>query len=337
MPELSIFVVNFNGKKWLEDLIYSVKQQHYTSFEFIFVDNNSSDGSVDYVIENYPESKIVSLSENLGFAGGNNKGFEKANGELILFLNNDTYFGPEFLKKFVSVFDDSKIAIAQSKLVLSDKKNIDSCGSFWTDTTFMYYYGNGKDASIKNYNNPFRVFSVKGASFMVRRSVIEKIGLFDDDFWNYYEETDFCHRAWLAGYESWYCPDAVCYHVMGGTALTFPNEQIQFHNFKNKLHSFLKNMEVRYLAFYIPIFIALNLVISLVWLLQGKFKHSLALFRALYWNFQNLAKAVKKRKKIQNLRKVGDKEIFAKVKRNPNFGYFVHLLNDDLGNYIDKL
>lgn len=334
-PKVSIIVVNFNGEKWLSNFVASLKKQTYKDFEFIFVDNNSSDNSVKFIKDNYPGANIVELEENLGFAGGNNKGFEIAKGELILFLNNDTYFNKNFLKNFVEVFDN-EISIAQSKIVLTDEKTIDSCGSFWTNTTFMYYYGNGKEESLEKYNKPFKVFSIKGASFMVRRKVIEKIGLFDEDFWNYYEETDFCHRAGLAGYVSWYTPKPVCYHVQGGTSLTFDNDYIQFHNFKNKLSSFIKNFELLNLLWVVPVFVLLNIILSIYWLIIGKWKHMIALYKAIWWNLRNVRMLINKRKVVQNNRKLTDKSYFNKITINPSLGYYYVLLTNNFSNYEDK-
>lgn len=335
MPKISIIIVNYNGKKWLNDCLSSIEKQTYTNYEVIFVDNNSFDGSVEYVRKHFSNTKIIENKKNLGFAGGNNAGYKASNGEILLFLNNDTYFDKDFLKEYVKVFDDEKVAIAQSKLVLTDENTIDSCGSFWTDTTFMYYYGNGKNASLDKYNKKFKVFSIKGASFMVRREVIERIGLFDEDFWNYYEETDFCHRAWIAGYQSWYCPNAVCYHAQGGTSLSFPNDYIQYHNFKNKLASFIKNFEVINLIKFIPIFLIFNVFIGFYWLAKGKWKHTLSLYKAFFWNIKNIKNLTQKRKNVQNLRRVSDNTYLEKVTVNPSIKYYYYLLTMNMGKYQD--
>ncbi len=335
--KISIIIVNYNGKVWLKGCLTSLFRQSYKNFEVIFVDNASTDGSIEFVKNHFPKVKLVVNKENLGFSGGNNIGYERASGEFILFLNNDTEVSNDFLEKFINSFKKlPKASIIQSKIVyLNDHNKIDSCGSFWTDSSFLYYIGNNKNANDSRYNKPFKEFSTKGASMMVKRNVIDKIGLFNDNFWNYYEETDFCHRAWIAGFETWYSPEAVCYHANGGTSLSFKNEFIQFHNFKNKLSSFLINFEIKTLILVLPVFLLMNLLISVIWLFGGRVKHSFALFKALAWNISNMRNIIIDRNKVQMLRANSDKSYLNKVKRNPRLSYYYHLLKDNLGLYYD--
>jgi hypothetical protein len=338
-PLVSVIIVNHNGKKWLKECLDSIKNQTVKNIEVLLVDNASVDDSIDYLNKFYPWVKIIKSRQNLGFSGGNNLGYKHSVGKYLLLINNDTKFGPDFLKEFLKVFEFSKdVGIAQSKIVLMDKPNIlDSCGSYWTDTTFLYYLGNGKKAEAEIYNTPRKIFSIKGASMLIKRELVECIGLFDSDFWSYYEETDLCHRAWIAGYESWYWPYATCYHAIGGTSLKFPNSFVQFHNFKNKLLSFLKNFEKESLFCYIPVFLLLNVLIGFVWLLQGKFRGALSLYRAIWWNTINIKSTLEKRSKIQELRKHSDEDIFTRVKINPLPIYYLHLLNDKLYLYKDLI
>jgi GT2 family glycosyltransferase len=337
-PLISIIIVNFNGKKWLKDCLQSIQQQTYEKYEVIFVDNNSTDDSISFVKKNFPKVQLVTLNENIGFAGGNNEGYKKAKGEYILLLNNDTKIEKTFLSDFLKAFDEiPNLGIAQSKIILMGQDKLDTCGGFWTSTSFLYYYGNSKSPTLEKYNKPFPVFSPKGASVLIKREVIEKIGLFDDDFWNYYEETDFSHRAWISGWESWYWPKAVCHHAMGGTSLTFKNDYIQFHNFKNKLCSYIKNLSLIELLKIIPLFIFLNFAIAFLWILKGKWKHSLALLQSIWWNIMHLRNTVSKRSKIQKIRKQSDAFVWQKVKRNPEISYYKYLFNDALGEYKDTI
>lgn len=335
--KISIIIVNFNGKKWLDGCLTSLSKQTYINYEIILVDNASTDDSVKFVKVKFPKVKVVVNTKNIGFAGGNNRGYKEALGDYILLLNNDVKVDKVFLAKFLESFRKNPAAsIVQSKIVeMSDPGIIDSCGSYWTDSSLLYYIGNGKNADAEKYNRSFRIFSTKGASMMIKRDVIEKIGLFNDYFWNYYEETDFCHRAWISGFECWYSPEATCYHANGGTSLTFKNDFIQFHNFKNKLTSFVTNFEVKKLIFIIPTFLTVNLLLSAYWVLMGKFGHSLSLIMALVWNVKYFRKILKSRKTIQKLRMKKDDEYLKIVKRNPTLRYYYFLLKDNLGLYFD--
>lgn len=335
--KISIIIVNFNGKKWLKDCLGGLSKQTYKNYEIIFVDNGSSDGSVDFVKSNFTKVKLVLSKVNLGFAGGNNLGIKKVSGDYVLLINNDAKVDSDYLEKFIQGFEKHpKAGIIQSKIVwMNDPSKIDSCGSYWTDTSFLYYIGNGKDASLPKYNTPFQVFSVKGASIMVKKEMIRKIGLFDEDFWSYYEETDMCHRAWLSGYEVWYWPKAVCFHANGGTSLGFNNNFIQFHNFKNKLSSFIKNFEPGNLIYAVMCFLIFNIAIGIVWIFRGKIKNSISLVRALSWNLKNIHKTLNKRKDVQKSRVTGDSFYLSKVKHNPGYSYYYYLINDKLGSYQD--
>lgn len=334
---VSIIIVNWNGKRWLADCLDSLLCQTYKNFEIVLVDNASKDDSVEFVQKNYPQILIVRNDANLGFASGNNSALGKIKGDLVLLLNNDTRAPVDYLEKFVGAFDEiPNLGAAQSKIVLMDEPDkLDSCGSFWTNSTFLYHYGSVKDQSIDKYNKPFPVFSNKGASMLIRKDLIDKIGLFDDDFWCYYEETDFCHRVWLSGYECWYYPNAVVAHAMGGTSLSVDNSYVQFHNFKNKLLSLLKNFELKTQLTVIPVYLISNILISLLWLAQRKFKHFAAIYKAILWNLIHLNETLNKRASIQSQRLVGDKQIFLRVKRNPRPIYYYYLFFGLIHKYKD--
>ena len=335
---VSIIIVNWNGKKWLKNCFDSINEQSYKNIEVIFVDNNSIDDSAEYVTNNWPKTIIVNNNTNSGFAEGNNLGLKHAKGELIYLLNNDTMLEKSCVEELVAFINgNKKIASVQSKMIqLNNNKKLDVVGSYWTSTGFLYHYGAGGDASKKMYNTPLPVYSNKGASMMLRRSVVDKVGLFDSDFWCYYEEGDLCARFWLAGYECWYCPEAVMYHAGGGTSITFANDYIQFHNFKNKLLSFLKCFENETLFKVLPVYLFMNIVISLYWLVNGKVGHFLSLYNAIWWNVKNIKNTIKKRKSVQKMRATCDKDIFKIVKLKPGLKYYIALLTGDAKYYKDK-
>lgn len=322
---VSVIIVNYNGLKWLKGCLDSLSDQSYRNFEIIFVDNGSRDDSIGFIEKNYPSVAIVRNEKNSGFAGGNNIGLEKARGEFIVLLNNDTTVEKDYLEKFIQVFRDyPRAGCAQSKMVLMhDRTRLDCAGSFWTSTTFLFHFGLAQEQSLEKYNRPMMIFSAKGASMIIRRDVADAVGLFDDDFWCYYEETDFCHRVWLAGYECWYYPRAVCYHAGGGTALAMDNSFVHFHNYKNVLASFLKNWQWRSLWHILPVSLFFHIGLAFYWLMKGKPRHFLTIFRAIVWNFSHLPSILSKREAVNRLRKVDDATIMRLVGRNPGLRYFL--------------
>lgn len=333
---VSVIIVNWNGKKWLSGCLSSISKQSFRNFEVILVDNASTDESVAFVRKNYPDTVIVKNHNNLGFSGGANAGIEKSKGMHVLFLNNDTVFKKDFIEKFIKAFDEiPNLGTVQSKvLLMGDPKKLDTCGSYWTDSSFLYHYGVDKDQSLEKYNKSMPFFSNMGAAMMIRREIIDRVGMFDSDFWNYYEDTDFCNRVWMAGYECWYYPKAVIYHARGMTSSKVDRTFIQFNNFKNKLLSFLKNFEKGTLTRVIPTFLALNVLLSIAWLFQGRYSHSIALYKAIWWNMKHLAETMRKRKEIQKIRVRSDKDIFSVTKKNPRLSYYRYLFTD-LAGYKD--
>jgi hypothetical protein len=322
----------------LFNCLNSIFKQNYSNFEVILVDNASTDNSVDYVKRNYPQVLLKVNTENSGFAEGNNIGYKISKGKYILLLNTDTRIPTDFVSKLVNKMEASpKVGVIQPKLVLMDNpETIDTSGSFWTSTTFLYHYGYGKNSKALKYNSEYPVFSIKGAAMITRRQIIDRIGLFDENFWNYYEETDFCHRVWISGSKVLYWPGTECFHAMGGTSLVyFDKSYIQFHNFKNKLLSFIKNFEIKILLFVVPKFLVINFVLSVVWIVNGKLAHAQSLYRATWWNIVNLSGTLKKRNNIQKHRVMTDEEIFKKVKINPKLSYYLFLFQDRIGKYED--
>lgn len=327
---ISIIIINYNGKKWLKKCFDSLLNQTYKNFEIIFVDNASIDDSIEFLKTNYSDKriKIIKSKKNLGFAGGNNLGVDNSKGEYVLLLNNDTWVTEDYLEKFIKAFQEIPNAgSVQSKIILMNNTDkLDICGSYWTDSSFLYHYGYGKNQALEKYNKTMPFFSNMGAAMLIRRDIIDKISLFDDDFWCYYEETDFCHRVWLAGHECWYYPKAVVYHAKGGTSTKFDDSIIQFHNFKNKLLSFIKNFESFSLIKIIPTYLILNTGLSFYFLFKGKFKNFFAFYKAIWWNIKNIKSTLEKRRRIQNLRVKSDKDIFKQVKKNPRLSYYYYLL-----------
>ena len=129
-PKVSVIIVNYNGKTLLEKCLESLVKVNYENFEIILVDNNSTDGTVEFVTKTYPSIIIIKLDSNRGFAEPNNIGAKIASGKYLLFLNNDTIVTPNFISEMVKVIEkDKKIAICQSLLLRLDG-SIDSSGDF---------------------------------------------------------------------------------------------------------------------------------------------------------------------------------------------------------------
>ncbi len=323
---VSIIIINWNGIKDLKDLMPSLKKVKYKNFETIIVDHGSTDGSIEYIKKYHPKVKLLEKGKNLGFAKGNNVGYKSSSGEYVLFLNNDTVVEPGFLNYLVEALKDKKIAVVQPKIIFADSKKLQSAGTFFTDTGFLYHYGYDKDPTDEKYNKPSEIFSANGSCMLVKREVIEKVGLFDEDFFLYFEETDFCWRVWLAGYFIKYIPESVIYHKGGRATKRLPSAFINFHSSKNRINAILKNLDLFGLVRILPIQLILNGLATLVFLLKGGFSVAWSMQRAIFWNIKNTRDTLNKRKKVQEeIRKISDDEIFSRVKKNVRPSYYLYL------------
>lgn len=343
-PMFSIIIINWNGEKYIRRCLESLSKVTYPNFEIIVVDNASQDNSVE-IIKDFSSVKLIQNKENLGFAQGNNVGYENSDGDYIYFLNNDTYVEANFLEPIVKVFASPEIGGAQSKIILPLEENrLDNVGAYLTNTGFLYHYGFRKKDE-PHYDEQIEIFSVKGAGMCFKREVIEKVAcppkpwhrrdLFDPDFFAYFEETDFCWRVWLAGYKIIFVPESKIYHLLAASFKKIPSSFTLYHNYKNRICTLLKNLEIK--NFWLLLWhLKLCKLISALYLFTGKPKLFWAIQKALWWNFVNLRETLRKRKRVQKeIREVSDKELFKKIKRSPPLSYYYYLFRDDLANFVD--
>ncbi|QQG47084.1 MAG: glycosyltransferase family 2 protein [Candidatus Woesebacteria bacterium] len=325
---VTIIIVNWNGLHHLKKCLPSLYKQNYKKIEIILVDNASTDESVVWTKKNFSKIKIIKNSKNLGFAQGNNVGYKIASGEYILFLNNDTKVSKNFLKELLKVLSsDPKIGGAQSKILFMDSPSqLDSAGSYMTYTGFLYHLGIYQNP--KNFKKQFEIFSAKGACMIFKKKVIDKIlidgNIFDSRFFAYFEETDFCHRVWLSGYKIVFAPKSIIYHKFGATSILLAKPFIEYHSYKNRINSYIKNLSLKNLLIILPIHILACEFLSLIFILRNKFHVFLAIQKAFFWNIINLPKTIAIRFYIQNkIRKVEDHIFFHKIMHNPEFDYYL--------------
>ncbi len=330
---VSIIIVNWNGIQWLPECFGSLAKQDYKNYEIIFVDNASKDGSVDWVKKQYPKTKILINKKNLGFSDANNIGYRESKGKYVLFLNNDTRVTKTFLTELVEILEtDKKIACAQSKILLMDRPDTyDSVGAFLTPTGFLYHYGFGKKDQPK-YDKQIYLYTAKGACMMFKKSVLSLISIngniFDPDYFAYFEETDMCHRVWLAGYKIVYAYKSIIYHKMGATSSSMNNAFIQFHSFKNRINSYTKNLGTPAIFEIVPFHLFLSLCMAWYMLLRGKFSLWLAIHRAIWWNIRSIGKTMHQRAYIQRvIRKKADSQLFPMIMKYPNYRYYASFLS----------
>ncbi len=317
-PLVSIIIINWNGGEILKDCLKSLQKINYDNFELILVDNGSLDQS--YQILNSLKFKakkiLIKNSSNQGFAIANNQGFKISKGEYILLLNNDTRVVPNFLNVLVKkIKENFDIGVIQPKIFVMDKKKyLDNVACYLTSTGFLQHFGYMEKDSNK-FNRDIFTFSAKGACMLIRRDIIEKVGLFDSDFGSYFEETDFCWRVWNMGFKVLYYPKAYIYHKVGFSSKRQDQIFINYHSLKNRILSMIKNLET-YNLIKIGIFhLFLLISLSLFYLLKLEFSKAWMIWKAIFWNILHLKKTLIKRRRVQNMRSQNDSETFKYILR----------------------
>jgi len=248
LPRVSVIVLNYNGLAFLNACFASLRQVNYPKdkIEIIMVDNASTDGSVDYVKNNFNEVRIFRNDSNLGFSKGNNVGLREAQGEFILILNNDTCIDRDCIRAMVEVarFDD-RVGIVAPKIYFLRKEGvINNAGSFllWNGWAVDRGYG---EIDKGQYDRVEEVFAACGACMLLRRTMLEDIGFFDENIFAYFEDTELSWRARLRGWRVVYTPRAIVYHVHAGTSREW-SPFFTYHVFRNKLYINLKQGSLRH-------------------------------------------------------------------------------------------
>ena len=331
-------IVNYNGSNLLNPCI-SAWRSSGTKGEIIVVDNGSNDDSLE-VLKGFPEVTVLQSDKNLGFAGGNNLGLSRSKADYVLLLNNDTIVAPGFAEALSQYLDGHPgVGAVQGKMTLPRHGDVlDVCGSFLTAVGLPYHYGYFKPDGPK-YQKSYPVFSGKGACLMFRRELIEKIGgfLFDEDFFCYYEESDFCHRVWLAGYEVHFVSSPPIQHLMGATGdRLLKQDLVQRYYLRNMMFSLLGNLSFVSLLRILPVFFGILLFRMLVFLFTLKPGPLAAHWGAFVYNLKGWKRIKIRRALIKSIRKRSDREIFAKVLRTPRIEYFVKTFQGRIGEYVDE-
>lgn len=238
--DVSVIIVNFNGRHWLENCLTAVRAQLAGKEEVILVDNGSDDGSIEFVREEFPDVRLLALDRNVGFAGGNNAGAGVASGGILAFLNNDTVPQSGWLNALRGPLDrDPSVDLTTSRIVyLHDPSLIDSAGDGYLRAGGAFKRLHG--APFVLGNESIEVFGACGAAFMIRRDVFVELGGFDEDFFMVYEDVDLSYRARLRGHRCIYVADAIVHHAGSGT-LRRSSEAAVFLGQRNLEWTYLKN------------------------------------------------------------------------------------------------
>ncbi|MDP3103608.1 MAG: glycosyltransferase family 2 protein [Candidatus Methanoperedens sp.] len=251
-PTVSIVVLNWNGKQYLQNCLSSLLRQNYPNIEIIFVDNGSTDGSVAFVREKYPYAIIIMHKKNLGFAQGVNSGITASHGKYIATINNDAEADSGWISNLMHVMgSDPRIGSCASKMLrYYDRNIIDSAG------IIVYQNGNAYDRGAQEvdrgqYDVQTEIFGACAGAALYSRKMFEEIGPFDDKYFAYFEDVDLSFRMHLFGWKCIFVPDAIVYHIHSATSQQASPFKI-FYIERNKLWNMWKYFPLSVLITQFP-------------------------------------------------------------------------------------
>jgi len=243
-PLISVVVLNWNGLQVLDDCLRSLHNQTYRPIEMIVVDNASTDGSVDFLKEQFQDVRLIINEKNLGFGAGNNIGIRASHGKYIMMLNNDTRLDPRCVEELKrSIEKDERYGACASKILLENQPDIiDGVGIVVCPDGLSF--GRGRLEKSDRYDEEEEIFFASDGACLYRREMLDDIGLYDEDFFAYADETDMGWRARLAGWKCIYSPKAIVYHhhstSSGGRVSAFKAFLVE----RNRIWVALKNFPI---------------------------------------------------------------------------------------------
>ncbi|MBS1572600.1 MAG: glycosyltransferase family 2 protein [Bacteroidetes bacterium] len=284
--EVAIVILNWNGKNWLEKFLSSVVENSKEAKVFV-IDNASTDNSIDYLKNNFPEVEIIINDKNYGFAGGYNEGLKKIKAEVYCLLNSDVEVTPNWISPIINLFKKNpEIAAIQPKIKSYNQKEYfefaGAAGGLIDNLGYPYCRGRIFDEVEKDtgqYDDEKEIFWASGCSLFIRSEDFWKQNGFDERFFAHQEEIDLCWRLINSGRKIFYTSQSVVYHVGGGT-LNKQSTQKTFLNFRNNLTMLLKNLPLSKVFFVIFIRLCLDGIAGLLFWKQLGFAHLWAVVRA---------------------------------------------------------
>ncbi|SHG69494.1 glycosyltransferase family 2 protein [Flagellimonas flava] len=286
-PLVSIITINYNESGVTLDLLRSIRGLSYPNYEVVVVDNASPEDNPDVIKEQFPEVNLIKSKENLGFAGGNNLGVKQANGDYLLFINNDTIVPENFIEPLVETLeDDETIGMVSPKIKFHwDPSLIQYAGytpmSHWTIRNNSIGYHQKDDGT---FDQPGETQSIHGAAMMVPKRIVEKVGTMTEIYFLYYEEHDWAEMVKRAGYKIYYQPKSYILHKESVSTGKFSPLKTYYIS-RNRILFARRNFKP------FPLFVSMLFqgLVSipknvLTFLVKRKFGHLKAFWNAVSWN-----------------------------------------------------
>lgn len=285
---MSLITLNFNQTAITCEFLESTKLLTYKNFETIVVDNGSKeDPTAQILAGNYPNVQVLVSPTNLGFTGGNNFGMHHAKGDFIFIVNNDTEVTPDLLERLLAPFEqDETIGVTCPKIRYFHNPDTIQYAGFNPMNLFTGRQSavGSKEVDNGQHNQPGFTHCAHGAAMLVKREVIEKVGMFADKFFIYYEESDWSARIIRAGFKIMYVADGLIYHKESITMGKESAIKVYYHT-RNRILYMRRNTNFMQLMAFSLFFTFLTFPKGVMkYTLKGQFQHLKSFLRGAFWN-----------------------------------------------------
>lgn len=320
-PSVAIVILNYNGRKWLEQFLPSVLRTTYSNHTVWVADNASPDNPIPWLNEHFPSVKTLRNNDNGGYARGYNEALKKIQADYYVLLNSDVEVSANWLEPLVTCLEtDPKRVAAQPKILDFNRRTMfeyaGAAGGLMSPLGYPLCRGrilNRCEEDKGQYDDATEIFWASGAALFIRRSAFEEIGGFFEPLFAHMEEIDLCWRLKNAGYTIWSCPLSVVYHVGGGT-LSRQNPHKTFLNFRNNRVVLKRNLATadRRRIFFFRFF--LDVAAAGLFLFLGKWRDALAVVRAMVAsrNMHKFSKVESRKLRLKKLTGIRNFSFFVK-------------------------
>lgn len=326
---ISAIITTYQQRQLVERCINALLNDS-NSIEIIVVDNGSSDDTIPVLKSRFgTKVTLIALGHNTGLAHAWNVGAARAKEEILLFLDNDTEVQPGTLAAIIKYFSQEKtIGAAQCKLLFkADPRRIDCIGEYISPLGLLVQRATVGTLDHPKYNTAVELFAAKSAAMAVRTKAFRQAGGFDPIYFQYVLETDLCWRIWLAGYRISFCPNTAVHHVWSGSSRLFNSSEqrrkIGFQSARNTLLTLFKNLGRPRLLYMVPINTGLWVGLAGWKFLTGDLDTAMGIVTGLAWLASHPRVIGRRRRQVQQQRKVADTTFLPRLTRKKSLSYFI--------------
>lgn len=332
MPQVAFVITNWNGKQFLNACLSSIFAQDFQDFEVLLVDNASTDGSVDFVRQTFPQVRVIQNEANVGLCAANNRGILATQAEFIFILNNDTELAPDCLGRLVQAIQTGPhIGMCATRMMLTDRREMVESAGIVVDRAGIAWGLDTGELATGQPDSPRPVFGACGGAALYRREMLLDIGLFDEAFFVYLEDADVAWRGQWAGWQCVYVPSAVVYHAHSATIKEGSPFKIRLLS-RNKVWMIAKNYPWPHLLWYGPVIAAYELMSQGYALLTGRGKTAL---QGRLEALRGLPKILQKRRQVP--RRISATEMMRRMHPITNpltlWRQYVHIIRTVTSHY----